>query len=290
MSNGINERQNEQNSITMLAAQRQLYEDVGNLDYWNFILSVVIPFIFSFVQGIGITWIQYLSYILTFIMIFLSLHFSRKCKEKKSVAAAIQLCFDTYVFNMPWDKKLFGPRKDFSSEIASYSKKIMSDPDEEKKLHNWYVSPADEMPIEKGIITCQRENYNWDVGLRKKYRLILISLLILLTIIVFLSGVISNESIKDLLCRIVFLIPMVRWLVTTENSIKEDVKRLNDMSGLFTAVGQRDMDELQDIQKALIEHRKACVKIPTVIYNKFKENDEDREHRRAEFARNESDS
>ena len=32
MSNGIQNRQNEEGSITRLAAQRQLYNDVGELD------------------------------------------------------------------------------------------------------------------------------------------------------------------------------------------------------------------------------------------------------------------
>ena len=35
------------------------------------------------------------------------------------------------------------------------------------------------------------------------------------------------------------------------------------------------MDDLQDIQKALYEHRKGCYTIPNLIYNIFKKNDED---------------
>ena len=35
------------------------------------------------------------------------------------------------------------------------------------------------------------------------------------------------------------------------------------------------MDELQDIQKMIFEHRKECYAIPNVIYQIFKDNDED---------------
>jgi hypothetical protein len=37
----------------------------------------------------------------------------------------------------------------------------------------------------------------------------------------------------------------------------------------------KTMDELQDIQKMIFEHRKECYAIPNVIYQIFKDNDED---------------
>ena len=44
MSNGIRLRQNEEHSIEMLAAQRQLYNDVKRYDWLSTALSVWIPF------------------------------------------------------------------------------------------------------------------------------------------------------------------------------------------------------------------------------------------------------
>ena len=35
------------------------------------------------------------------------------------------------------------------------------------------------------------------------------------------------------------------------------------------------MDELQDIQRTIFEHRKECYAIPNFIYQIFKDNDED---------------
>lgn len=47
MSNGIATRQNEDKSIAMLAAQRQLYRDVKKYNTVSVALSVWIPFVLS---------------------------------------------------------------------------------------------------------------------------------------------------------------------------------------------------------------------------------------------------
>lgn len=284
MSNGINTRQNEKKSIAMLAAQRQLYEDVSFFDYLNITLSVVLPLLFSILQNIGVSWVKHLSYGLTLIMIFVSIYISKYEKEKKNTAASIQLIFDVYVFQMLWDKKLFGEKKDLSEVIAKKSKKILDDVKCEKALHNWYTTTIDKMPLEKGILFCQRENYHWDVGLRKRYRTISIALLAIAMIIVIALGAINQETVIELWLRIIFLIPMLRWLANTVSGLNDDIKRLNQMDNIINSDHEKNMEELQSIQKCITDHRKACVKIPSFIYKVFKENDEDQEHRRADLS------
>ena len=43
----------------------------------------------------------------------------------------------------------------------------------------------------------------------------------------------------------------------------------------------KTMDDLQDIQKVIFQHRKGCYAIPECIYNICKDNDEDRAYRAA---------
>ena len=288
MSNGINSRQNEKNSIAMLAAQRQLYEDVGVIDKWNIVLSVILPLLLSFLQNIGVAWVKNLSYGLTLIMIFVSLKFTKCSKEMKEKASLIQLLFDVHVYQMPWDKKLFGTKKELGADIASKSKKILGDAEQEKSLHDWYTPSVDALPIEKGIITCQRENYHWDVGLRKRYRVISIIIIIVLLLLVLVPGIIAHETINELWPRAIFFIPMVRWISNTVSGLNEDINRLNKMDTHINSAGKMSMDELQEIQKHITDHRKACIKIPTVIYNKFKDNDEDKAARRVDFSLNDT--
>ena len=50
MSNGINKRQNEENSILKLVAQRQMYREAKMINRVIFICSVGIPFILSLIS------------------------------------------------------------------------------------------------------------------------------------------------------------------------------------------------------------------------------------------------
>ena len=63
MSNGIGERQNEENNIAYLAAQRQLYRDAKNWNRAVCVCSVILPFALSVLQ-IFITHVHTYLYIL----------------------------------------------------------------------------------------------------------------------------------------------------------------------------------------------------------------------------------
>lgn len=49
----------------------------------------------------------------------------------------------------------------------------------------------------------------------------------------------------------------------------------------FMARVMQTMENLQDIQKEIFQHRKGCYTIPECIYNIFKDNDEDKAYREA---------
>ena len=144
MSNGIAERQNEESNITRLAAQRQLYRDVDNIELFNVVLTVVIPIFLTILQDImgkGKT----LSCIIALVMLVVQIILENYQKEKKKLAATIQQEFDILVFSMNWDDKLFGSRRDLSFKIATYSKKIITNTEEKESLKNWYRPEVDKL-------------------------------------------------------------------------------------------------------------------------------------------------
>lgn len=283
MSNGIRYRQNEHKSIMMLAAQRKLYNRVNLLDTITFFLSVVIPLALSFSVLLKPNWVvlKTLSYLLSMLMLVLSVLFSKGIREKKSLAASIQQEFDIYVYQMPWDNKIFGKQKNLSSKIVDYSTKIMKDENKKKQLVDWYTPVVDEMTIFQGIFSCQRETYHWDVGLRKRYRILAISGITLLCIIIFGIGIIRNEFALNQLSRIIFILPMFKWLCPLCMELNIDIDRLEELEKNFLGATVKDMEDLQFIQKSIFDHRKNAVKIPNVFYRYFKDNDEDKEHRLA---------
>ena len=285
MSNGIQLRQNEPNSIAMLAAQRRLYSIAGRNDIINLLLSVVFPLLFSVVHSISDwwSWMRFLTYGLTLLMILLSLVLNNSSKKKKKLASSIELEFDTYVFHMPWELKLFGNRKNLDYDIACYSRKLLNDEKDRKSLQDWYTPMVDSMPLEKGILACQRENYHWDTGLRKRYRFAAIVAICLIVSIVFIIGIAKNEPSQSLLLKVIFIVPMLKWLFNLVNELNADIERLKELDRVMSSIDEKSMEELQIIEQRITAHRAAAVKVPNIVYQIFKNNDEDKAHRSIEI-------
>ena len=253
------------------------------LDWTSTVLSVLIPFLLSCIllfvskdSPVGV-----ISYIVSIVSMIFSFCVSGHIKNEKRMAAFIQQKFDTYVYTMPWNRRIFGDDKNVSSEIAQYSEKILSNNAEKEKLKNWYTVEADRKPLNEGILVCQRENFTWDAGLRKRFRRLSIGVVVLLSGAVLIMGVILNESVIELLCRIAFWAPMLQWLFETVKMLNDDLENLNELDVAINSKEEKSMEDLQDIQKLIYEHRKGCLTIPNFFYGYFKDNDEDRAHRMA---------
>jgi hypothetical protein len=277
VSNGIAVRQNEEKAIAMLAAQRQLYNDAKKLGTISIVLSVWLPFamalILLFLPEESIC--KNVSYILAIVSMLFSFVVDKHINDKKKLAAFIQQKFDVYVYNMPWDERIFGKQKNVNQDIVTYSKQIIENSDKKERLYNWYTPTVDNRDLLTSILLCQRENLSWDVGLRKRYRLSSIIMIVFLCSFVIVMGLWQNESIAMLLWRFAFIVPMLEWLFDTVKTLNKDMERLKELDEIINNDVSKTMDELQDIQKMIFEHRKECYAIPNVIYQIFKDNDED---------------
>lgn len=277
MSNGIAMRQNEEKAITMLAAQRQLYNDAKRFDAISVMLSVWLPFVMALILLFlpeESNW-KSVSYILAIVSMLFSFVVGKRIDDKKKLAAYIQQKFDVYVYNMPWNERSFGKDKNVNQDIVTYSKHVMENDEEKKRLHNWYTPAVDNKELLTGILLCQRENFGWDVGLRKRYRLVSVIMIVLLCSVVLAMGLWKNESVAMLLWRLAFIVPMLEWLFDTVKTLNKDMERLIELDEIINNDVPKTMDELQDIQKMIFEHRKECYAIPNFIYQIFKDNDED---------------
>lgn len=283
MSNGIRLRQNEEHSIEMLAAQRQLYSNAKRYDWLSTALSVWIPFgmaiILVFIPEDSLAGI--VSYIVSITSAVISFIVDGIINNKKELAAAIQQKFDTYIYNMPWDTRIFGKNRNLNNEIAVYSSKILSDEEEKKSLYDWYTPLVDEKELKEGILSCQRENVWWDVGLRKRFKMGSIMAIIILCIAVFIMGICKNEITVKLLWRFAFVAPMLEWLFSTIKQLNKDINELQELDEIINDDESKSMEDLQDIQKLIFIHRKDCFAIPNFFYKHFKDNDEDKAHRAA---------
>ena len=91
----------------------------------------------------------------------------------------------------------------------------------------------------------------------------------------------KNERIIELLWRVAFIVPMLKWLLDTIKKLNKDISTLQELDSDINNNETKTMEDLQDIQKVIFQHRKGCYAIPECIYNIFKDNDEDRAYREA---------
>lgn len=118
MSNGINKRQNEENSILKLVAQRQMYREAKMINRVIFICSVGIPFILSLISLFFVddSW-NLCSKCISIASWILALFLQMKIRKVQETAALIQQQFDVYVFSFTWDNKLFRKNKNIDYTI-----------------------------------------------------------------------------------------------------------------------------------------------------------------------------
>ena len=286
MNNEIVTRQNEEKAIEYLAAQRQIYSEAKKLDNIGIIFSVILPLVLSIMQLFfkeNIFW-SLSSKILSIVSMFVGMAVGSFVKKGKNVAAMIQQMFDVYVYQMPWDNKLFGKEKNLSYLIAEKSKILLDKAGERDKLMNWYTGCVGEgVSNIKGIWMCQKENFNWDVNLRKKYKKSCSIIVGVLIVGILLAGLVNDESIIVLISRFAFILPMLKWLFPMIKQLNDDIRNMQEIDELINDSEEKTRDDLQEIQNKLYVHRKSCYAIPDFFYNRYKDNDEDLAYRTAKL-------
>ena len=272
MNNEIVTRQNEEKAIEYLAAQRQIYSEAKKLDNIGIIFSVILPLVLSIMQLFfkeNIFW-SLSSKILSIVSMFVGMAVGSFVKKGKNVAAMIQQMFDVYVYQMPWDNKLFGKEKNLSYLIAEKSKILLDKAGERDKLMNWYTGCVGEgVSNIKGIWMCQKENFNWDVNLRKKYKKSCSIIVGVLIVGILLAGLVNDESIIVLISRFAFILPMLKWLFPMIKQLNDDIRNMQEIDELINDSEEKTMDDLQEIQNKLYVHRKSCYAIPDFFYNRY---------------------
>lgn len=272
MNNGIRERQNKEENLAYLAAQKQIYIEAKKLNAVICVCSVFVPFSFS-VASYFIKNIETVSYLAVLFSWGVGFALSWCAEKSQKNAACIQQKFDLDVFQMTWDQNLFGQERDVSDIAAEKSEKRFRDPLERKKLSDWYEQVEDSMELNQAILLCQKQNNIWDTRLRKRYRMCSGIVIGVLAFVILVIGIISNETLEKVLLKAAFALPLLQWEANTFQTLKRDIKRLDRIGSLIRSPGEKSMAELQVIQHVIYIHRESCYMIPELFYNLFKKKD-----------------
>ena len=147
---------------------------------------------------------------------------------------------------------------------------------------DWYPIDDSSVGIEKSRILCQQCNVYWDGDLKKNYKTIMNSLMIVLIIISIVLAIISyNATVASFATNTLLpIIPVAFYIYTTNKTIARDVERLEYLKRQMTnlvelmkdnSIGSDTLTKQSlNIQGQIYEHRKSGTLVLDFIYNKLK--------------------
>ncbi|WP_337228599.1 S-4TM family putative pore-forming effector [Proteus faecis] len=215
----ITKRQNCDDNLKLLAAQRKIYSEVKNLIGTQVALSFPIA-------GISVALIIFYPQLKNYValwgifMLCLDLFFlTPKINEKRLCAAKVQELFDTKVLNLPWNE-LLADKKPNSEIIFEKSSEYKENP--KRPLKDWYPTIIDKIPEIYAVIICQRTNVWWDSEVRRKYASLLTIIIVIIALSIIAFAIYDNRNLFDFL--VYLLAPLSSTFVFCYRQIKEHRK------------------------------------------------------------------
>lgn len=288
MDNGILIRQNEQNNIEFLAAQRQLYSDAKTLSMYQFALCVILPLLIPFLKGVcpsNSAQLAVVSLLPTAILLFNGFFLEKTIKVKKEKAAKVQELFDTSVFELPWNNKKCGQRIDALNKVKYYSDKYYHKNKSVENLKNWYPNAYASVSIEVGRLLCQRINLSWDNEIRRKFQHLLIFILCSCISAVLLVAIFEDKSFANTLVNIFIpIIPIIVYVVKRHHENRDTINRLDILKQKVDELwenllsGQMGLEilitESRKFQDEIYNHRANAFMVWNWFYNLFRNSQE----------------
>ena len=252
----IKTRQNEDKSIMILKAESKLYSEAKLLVLIKNLLCVFLPLFINVVFGK-----KSLPYIAVgLVALFVSFLFDDVIKAKKKRAAQIQQCFDSYVFNIPFNCE--GLTEDnLLEDIVKYSNKKRKK-DDKKSFENWYAVTENNYNESKAIKACQRESVSWDRTLKKYYYWIIIIFYSIFQITITIYFIYDSDSLKLWLCEEILLSSITKLFIQNVICIKNSIK---EADSIYDEINGNEYDK-NIIQSKIYEYRKNSFLIPDLLH------------------------
>lgn len=290
--NDIPQKQNTHNHLEKLAAQRQLYSDAKALQFISIVVSIPLVIIWSIVVAFFSNIAVYAGLWGIIASLLESLVFSNIQKLLQEKAAKIQQLFDCEVLQFNWSSLNCGVRVESETIIDASNKFKRKDPNY-ASLIDWYPPIVGQLPLYQARIICQRSNVWWDAQLRRRYALAIITILFILTLIVFLIGLIGGLTLeKFLLAVIAPLAPAYVFGLRQYTEHNEAANRLDqlreDAEALLRELKNgkltpQDLErESYTLQTQIYDHRRRSPLILDWLYSRLRRKNEEQMNRGAE--------
>jgi len=268
-------KQNIDDMLRCLAAQRYLYSSAKTLFFWQLIFSTIVVVILSlFNLYKNISWMiaAYGSLIAIIDVTF----WSSLIKKRKEKAAKIQELFDTSVLNIKWNNILVG-EKPTDEEIFRYSEKYKKRHSDFGILKNWYSAKIGEIQSDVAKIICQRSNCTYDYAIRDSFSNAIFIVLVITLLFLLFIGFVKGFTLQSFFLLVVFpLLPAILLLFKTIKENNASKKALDDLRSIIESLWSKllldnkiDINlKAREIQDKIFLNRKNSPLIFDWYYNK----------------------
>ncbi len=265
----IQERQNQQQSLRKLAAQRLLYGQAKRIRKAGIALIVVIALLGLASSVLENQTFNQLVPLIVLIAWFLDQQIlKRKESTHKTEAAIIQEDFDCFVLDLPWPTQK-GIQRPTPDRVKQLFAKAESKPELSMQLQDWYTpnSIPDDPILSK--IHCQRMNVWWDENLRRRWsKYLMLGNWIFLTFVFFLF-VITGISFAKALSIFAANIRVFAWVWNEKRNQVEAIERADRIHRILSNFSEKTLPTPQDIrsiQDEIFEHRRSNSPVSDRLY------------------------
>jgi len=274
--NKIAARQNEQGSLTLLAARRAIYARGKRLLLTQFSLVVAFPIVASLLTLPVPDLKPTVAFLALCIAVLDTLLLDRLQKNIRKTAAKIQEHFDCDVLEIPWDNFEVGAKVEAELVYESAQKYARRSTDAE--LRDWYPPAVGELPIYLARIVCQRTNLWYDAKLRKQFGNLSLAVSLGLVFLLLLTGTVGGFSLSSLvLGGFAPAAPMILWGIRERyrqqdatdaiERIKQEAEKLWQTAAIIGSCDESDCVRLtRQLQNAIYHLRSNSPMILDLIY------------------------
>jgi hypothetical protein len=279
----IIQEQNSDNSITFLAAQREIYKKGKKIYIFQVVIAVPIPILISLISPFikndeyNVLWLLALY---TILATFIELFCEGKTSKLKNLAASIQEKFDTNVLYINWNKMLIPQKPDHELIFRYYNKYIKRNTLDD--LYGWYSNEILAVDTNIATLLCQRTSCNYDFALRERYSKNMLLLACFTFLFLFILAGHFEITISQFILNV--LLPLLPVLVLVSKQIssnKEAIENLKELKELIedklaiVKIGDAiDNHLLRQIQDKIYLHRINSPLLPECLYNMMRRESE----------------
>jgi hypothetical protein len=283
IDNGISSRQNLAENIHLLAAQRHLYARVKRLAAIQALLVGFTPVVSAFVVAVKPEWDIWAAFSGIVVALCDTVWLDPKQNSIRSFGANVQESFDCNVLQLPWNGALAGRRpspEDVHEAAEAYSRAS------ETPLEDWYPRAVSSLPLYQGRLICQRTNCWWDSKQRKRYGTWIVSTLSVLSVAVFLLGLVKGLSLQKFVLAVMTpLLPAALWAArefrrhiesaTESDRLKEYGESLWEQVVAGEVAEPEVVKRSRELQDAILVRRRESAPVLNWVYKSLRSKHED---------------